>query len=65
MQTHGGEELPLTQGQGQWPREATPRQRSEAMAESARLRQGRSGEEELPHIRGQGQRPGGATPDLR
>ena len=33
MQRHGREKLPLAQGQGQWPRGATPRPRSEAVAE--------------------------------
>ena len=44
------------------PREVTPRQRSGAAAQSARLRWHRNGQEELPHVRGQGWRPGGATP---
>ena len=45
-----------------WPRRVTPRPRSGAAAESARLRQHRNSREELPHVQGQGQRPGGATP---
>ena len=44
------------------PRGVTPRPRSGAAAESARLRRRRNGQEELPHIQGQGRRPGGATP---
>ena len=43
-------------------RGATPRPRSGAVAESARLRRRRNSQEELPHVRGQGRRPGGATP---
>ena len=48
-----------------WPRGATPRPRSRAATESARLRWHRSGQEELPHVRGQGQQPRGATPCTR
>ena len=48
--------------EGQRPRGITPRPRSGAAAESARLRQRRNCREELPRVRGQGQRPGGATP---
>ena len=69
------EALPHVQGQGQkpggpyargWqPRVAAPRLRSEAEAESARLRWRRNSREELPHTRGQGQRLGGATPHPR
>ena len=47
--------------EGRWPRGVTPRPRSGAAAESARLRGGRNSREELPHIRGQGRWPGGAT----
>ena len=59
---------------GRWPGGVTPRPRSGAAAESARLRRrGNSreelpksevrdgGREELPHIRGQGWQPRGAT----
>ena len=42
---------------GRQPRGVTPRPRSGAAAESARLRQHRNGGEELPNVRGQGQRP--------
>ena len=38
-----------------------PTSKSEAAAESARLRWHRSSREELSHDRGQGRRPGGAT----
>ena len=43
--------------EGQWPRGVTPRPRSGAAAESARLRQHRNGREEQPQsdIRGGGQ----------
>ena len=64
--------------EGRWPRGVTPRPRSGAMAESARLRLRRNGREELPksevrdggreelsHVRGQRQQPGGATLRLR
>ena len=57
-----------------WPGGVTPRPRSGAAAESARLRRRRNsreelpksevrddGREELPHIRGQGRQPRGAT----
>ena len=47
--------------EGQWPRGVTPRPRSGAAAESARLQWRRNGREELPCVRGQW-RPGGATP---
>ena len=43
---------------GRWPRGVTPRLRSGAAAESARLRKRSNGREELPHVRGQGQLPG-------
>ena len=46
---------------GQQPRGVTPRPRSWAAAESARLRRRRNSQEELPHVRGQGRRPRGAT----
>ena len=48
-----------------WPRGLTPRPRSGAAAESARLRRHRNGREELPHVRGQGQQWRGATPHRR
>ena len=44
-----------------WPRGATPRPRSRAATESARLRWHRSGREELPHVESQGQLPKQAT----
>ena len=60
--------------EGQRPRGVTPRPRSGAAAESARLQRCRNGREELPksevrggsreelpHVRGQGRRPGGPT----
>ena len=47
--------------EGRWPRGVTPRPRSGAAAESARLRRHRNGLEELPRVRGQGWQPGGAT----
>ena len=47
------------------PRGVTPRPRSGAAAESARLRWRRNGLEELPHVQGQGQQPGGTTLRLR
>ena len=50
---------------GRRPRGVTPLPRSEAAAESARLRRRRNGQEELPHVRTQGQQPGGATPGPR
>ena len=66
------EELPHVRGQGQkpggpkpegrWPRGVTPRLRSGAAAESARLRRHRNGREELPCVRGKGLQPRGATP---
>ena len=40
--------------EGQWPRGVTPRLRSGAAVESARLRRRRNGQEELPHVQGQG-----------
>ena len=69
----GSREDPVPEG---WrPRGVTPRPRSGAVAESARLRWRRNGREEGPHVRGQGRRreelpcvqgqgrrPGGATP---
>ena len=45
-----------------WPRGVTPRLRSGAVAEGAKLRWCRNGREELPHVRGQGRQPGGPTP---
>ena len=39
--------------EGQWSRGVTPRLRSGAAAESARLRRRRNGREELPRVRGQ------------
>ena len=61
--------------EGQQPRGVTPRPRSGAVAESARLQWHRNGREELPkskvrggsreelpRVQGQVQRPGGATP---
>ena len=42
---------------GRRPTGVTPRPRSGAAAESARLRQRRNGGEELPHVRGQGAQP--------
>ena len=51
--------------EGQWPRGVTPRPRSRAAAESARLQRRRNGGEELPHVRGEGRRPRGATPHPR
>ena len=50
--------------EGQWPKGVTPRPRSGAAAESARLRGRRNGREELPRVRGQWW-PGGDTPRLR
>ena len=46
------------------PRGITPCPRSEAVAESARLRRCRNGREELPHIRGRG-RGGEELPHVR
>ena len=51
--------------EGLWPREVTPRQRSGAATESARVRQCRNSREELPNLRGQGRWTGGATPRPR
>ena len=51
--------------EGRWPRGVTPRQRSGAAAESARLQQCMNGREELPYIGSQGRQPGGATPPPR
>ena len=64
--------------EGQQPRGVTPRPRSGAVAESARLQRHRNGREELPkskvrggsreelpRVQGQVQRPGGATPHQR
>ena len=48
--------------EGQRPRGVTPRPRSGAAAESAKLQQRRNSQEELPHVQGQGWRPEGATP---
>ena len=61
--------------EGQQPRGVTPRSRSVAVAESARLQRRRKGREELPksevrgsgreeppHTQGQGQRLGGPAP---
>ena len=42
--------------EGRWPRGVTPRLRSGAAAENARLRWRRNGREELPRVQGQGQR---------
>ena len=48
------EELPFAQDQGQWPRGATPRPRSEEVAETSyptpEVKGG--GQEEQPHIQG-------------
>ena len=44
--------------EGRWAKGGTPRPRSRAAAESARLQQRRNSEEELRHVRGQGQQPG-------
>ena len=49
--------------EGRRPRGVTPRLRSWAVAESARLRRCRNGPEELPLRPGMG--PGGATPQPR
>ena len=46
---------------GQRPRGVTPRLRSGAAAESARLRWRRNGQEELPHVQGRG---GGGREEL-
>ena len=51
--------------EGRRPRGVTPRPRSGAAAENARLQWCRNSQEELPHVRGQGQRPRGATPSPR
>ena len=51
--------------EGRQPRGATPRLRSGAVAESARLQQDRNSQEELPRVRGQGRWPGGAMPRPR
>ena len=51
--------------EGQRPRGVTPRSRSGAAAESARLRWHRNSGKELPHTRGQGQLPGEAIPRPR
>ena len=48
--------------EGWWPRGVTPRTRSGAVAESARLQRRRNGREELPRIGSQEGRPRGATP---
>ena len=40
--------------EGRWPRGVTPRLRSGAAAESARLRRRRNRREELPHVCGRG-----------
>ena len=63
---------------GRWPRGITPRPRSGAAAESARLQRRKNGREELPksevrgggreelpQVRGQGWRPGEPTPHPR
>ena len=47
---------------GRRPRGDTPRPRSGAVAESARLRWGRNGREELPNIQGRGSYP---VPEFR
>ena len=54
-----------TMPEGWWARGVTPRPRSRAVAESARLQWRRNSGKELHHVRGQGQRPGRATPRLR
>ena len=63
----GWEELPLAQGQGQWPRGATPRPRSEEVAEMSyptpEVKGG--GQDELHHARSQGRQPRGAAPHPR
>ena len=51
--------------EGRQPRGVTPRPRSGAAAESARLRRRRNGREKVPHVRGQGGRPKGDTQRLR
>ena len=51
--------------EGRRPRGVTPRPRSGAVAQSARLRWRRIGREELPSVQGQGGRPRGATPHPR
>ena len=50
---------------GRRPRGVTPCPRSEAAAESTRLRRRRNGREELPRVRGQGALPRGVTPHPR
>ena len=45
--------------EGRRPRRVTPRPRSGAAAESARLRRRRNGREKLPCVRGQERQPGG------
>ena len=54
-----------TMPEGWWARGVTPRPRSRAVAESARLQWRRNSGKELHHVRGQGQRPGRATPRPR
>ena len=49
---------------GRRPRGVTPCLRSGAVAESARLRQCRTGREELPHIRGRGVVVGGGREEI-
>ena len=51
--------------EGQQPRGVTPRLRSGAAAESARLQRRRNSREQPPGTRGQGRQPGGATPRPR
>ena len=46
---------------GQQPKGFTPRPRSGAASENARLRWRRNGWKELPHVQGQGRKPRGAT----
>ena len=43
--------------EGRQPRGVTPRPRSGAVAENARLQRRRNGREELPRVRGQGHQP--------
>ena len=40
--------------EGRWPRGVTPRPRSGAVAESARLQRGRNERKELPHVQVRG-----------
>jgi len=61
----GWEDIPHIRSHGQQLRGATPRLRSGAVAESARLGHHRSSREELPPSWSQGWRPGEATPHPR